>query len=276
MFYLNETFKKVWQGDHLFEQVWALEGTVYRSLESRKTVRFSLGGRAYYAKVHWGIGWREIFKNCLQLRWPVLSASNEWRAIEKLKDLDIDTMTAVAYGVAGWNPAKLHSFIVTEALDSTESLEDYCSEWSNHRPSFKQKLALVKKVSEISKKMHEHGVNHRDFYICHLLLANRSLSEHDGGIEPRIFVIDLHRAQLRKHTPTRWRVKDVGGLFFSTLGLGLTRTDLFRFMKIYSGKSLRSTLSEDRRFWRAVFHRGRKMYLKSDNALPDWMAQMTV
>ena len=276
MFYLNETFKKAWKDDDPYERAWALQGEVYRSLESRKTVRFDLDGRAYFAKVHWGVGWREIFKNCLQLRWPVLSARNEWRAIERLKDLGIDTTTPVAYGVEGWNPAKLHSFIVTEALDSTESLEEYCSEWSNDRPPFRQKLSLLKKVSEISKKMHDHGVNHRDFYICHLLLVKRSLCEQQGGLEPQIFIIDLHRAQVRNHTPTRWRVKDIGGLLFSTLGNGLTKTDLFRFMKIYSGKSLRSTLLEDRAFWEDVFRRGCKMYLKSDNALPDWMTQTTV
>lgn len=253
-----------------------MKGNVYRSLKSRKTVRFDLEGKAYYAKIHWGVGWKEIFKNCLQLKWPVCSARNEWLAIEKLKDLGVDTMTPVAYGVEGWNPAKLHSFIVTEALDSTESLEEYCSGWSSHRPLFRQKLALIRKVSEISKRIHEHGVNHRDFYICHLLLATRSLCEQDRSIEPRIFIIDLHRAQVRKHTPNRWRVKDIGGLFFSTLSNGLTRTDNYRFMKIYSGKSLRSTLSEDKAFWQAVFRRGRKMYLKSDHALPDWMAQMTV
>jgi|TARA_Y100000310_G_scaffold3236_3_gene4141 heptose I phosphotransferase len=271
MFYLNDTFAQAWQDHDPYERARTLEGEVYRSLESRRTVRFDLGGRAYYAKIHWGVGWWEIVKNCLQLKWPVLSARNEWRAIQRLKDLGIDTMTPVAYGVEGWNPAKLNSFIVTEALDATESLEEYCSRWSDDRPSFRQKLSLLRKVGEISKKMHEHGVNHRDFYICHLLLATRSMLERDGGIDPQIFVIDLHRAQVRNDTPTRWRVKDIGGLLFSALGNGLTRTDLLRFMKIYSGKPLRVTLLEDRTFWEAVFRRGCKMYLKSDHDLPDWM-----
>jgi heptose I phosphotransferase len=276
MQYLDETFRQAWQDDDLFEKVWALEGKVYRSLETRRTIRFDLGGRGYYAKIHWGVGWSEIIKNCSQLKWPVFSARNEWLAIEKLKDLGIDTMTPVAYGVKGWNPARLRSFIVTEALEPAISLEDFCSDWRDHRPPFKQKLALVRKVSEISKKMHAHGVNHRDFYICHLLLDTRSLGEKGGGIEPEIFLIDLHRAQLRKATPVRWRIKDISGLLFSVMGNDLTKTDLFRFMKIYSGKSLRSTLLEDRAFWQAVFRKARKMYLKADNDLPGWMAQISV
>jgi len=253
-----------------------LEGEVYRALEKRRTVRFELEGRSYFVKIHWGIGWREILKNCLLLRWPVLGAQNEWRAIGKLKELGIDTMTPVAYGVEGWNPANLRSFIVTEALEYTESLEEYCSEWSDQKPSFKQKLALLKKVSEISKIIHEHGVNHRDYYICHLLLDKRSVCERDEDSEPQIFIIDLHRAQVRKHTPFRWRVKDVGGLFFSTMDNGLTKNDLYRFMKIYSGKSLRSTMLEDRIFWRAVFRRAGKMYLKTSSDLPHWLAQMSM
>lgn len=50
----------------------------------------------------------------------------------------------------------------------------------------------------------------------------------------------------------RWLVKDVGGLYFSALNIGLSKRDLFRFMKAYSGKSLHLTLSQDEVFWRKV------------------------
>ncbi|MST95429.1 MAG: hypothetical protein EXS33_09230 [Pedosphaera sp.] len=40
-----------------------------------------------------------------------------------------------------------------------------------------------------------------------------------------LFVIDLHRAQLRDRVPARWLVKDLGGLLFSALDCGLTRRD---------------------------------------------------
>ena len=34
-----------------------------------------------FIKLHYGVGWREIFKNLLLGRWPVLGAKNEWRAL---------------------------------------------------------------------------------------------------------------------------------------------------------------------------------------------------
>jgi len=60
----------------------------------------------------------------LQFRLPVLGARNEWLAIQRLQRLDIDTMTLVGYGERGSNPAQRQSFVITEALEETVSLED--------------------------------------------------------------------------------------------------------------------------------------------------------
>ena len=72
--------------------------------------------------------------------------------------------------------------------------------------------------------------------------------------------IDLHRMQLRKRTPYRWRVKDVAGLYFSSMDMNLSTHDLYRFMAIYKGKTLRQTLTEDARFWKDVRKRGQRVY----------------
>jgi heptose I phosphotransferase len=61
-------------------------------------------------------------------------------------------------------------------------------------------------------------------------------------------------------------VKDVSGLLFSGIDAGVTRTDLFRFMKVYSGKTLRKTMTEDKRFWQAVIVRAQKLYLRDHGA----------
>ena len=57
-------------------------------------------------------------------------------------------------------------------------------------------------------------------------------------------------------------VKDTAGICFSAMDIGLTRNDRFRFMKIYSGKTLRDTLREDAGFWRAVESAATKLYNK--------------
>jgi heptose I phosphotransferase len=65
-------------------------------------------------------------------------------------------------------------------------------------------------------------------------------------------VIDLHRAQIRRRTPRRWLIKDLAGLYFSALDIGLTRTDRWRFITAYEQKPLRKVLQEHQRFWRRV------------------------
>ena len=80
---------------------------------------------------------------------------------------------------------------------------------------------------------------------------------------PHLYVIDLHRAEIRQEVPFRYLVKDVAGLFFSAMDTGISRRDLFRFMKIYAGvPHLRDTLNRDRAFWLAVDRAARKLYNK--------------
>ena len=271
--HLNETFAALWEGTDPVECGMRLTGELFRDLPTRRTLRFEAAGSGYFAKIHQGVGWGEIFKNLLQLRWPIVSALTEWRALERLHEKGIATMTVVACGVWGWNPATVRSFIVTEELAEVESLEDLFTAPDRWALPARERIALVARVAEISRSLHDAGVNHRDYYLCHLLLDRRSRSP--GAEGPRVFVIDLHRAQLRARTPRRWLVKDVGGLFFSAIGPGLTRRDLYRFMRVYSGKPLRRTLREDARFWRAVYRRGCRMYRANGNALPAWLAHLS-
>jgi hypothetical protein len=105
--------------------------------------------------------------------------------------------------------------------------------------------------------MHQNGVNHRDFYICHFLLQQ----PWDGTEENlHLYVIDLHRVQCRNKTPRRWVVKDIGSLHFSAMELGLTRRDLLRFMREYRQRPLRQILSAEDGFWREVQQRADALY----------------
>ena len=228
-------------------------GDVYRDIDGRKTIRFDEQGESYFIKIHTGVGWKEILKNLSQFKWPVLGARNEYLAIKRLTDLDIDTMTLVSYATKGWNPAKLKSYVVTEELKDTVSLEDYCANWLANPPAFREKQLLIRKVATITKKMHENGVNHRDFYICHFLMKNKEVFSENI----RLFLIDLHRVQLRKKVPVRWLVKDLSALYFSAMHIGLTRRDLYRFIKIYQGYSLRNSFEREAKFWNKVEHKAK-------------------
>lgn len=250
---LREDFRRAWPEPFVCAE--AQQGEVFRSKEGRTTLRFEFEGAAYFLKVHRGVGWGEIFKNLLQLRAPVLGAENEWRAIELLHRLQIGTMTLVGYGKRGCNPARQLSFLLTEELAAMVSLEDYCEPWPTAPASAREKRLLIEQVAAVARVMHGSGMNHRDFYLCHFLMPGNW----DRESPPSLYLIDLHRAQIRGQTPRRWRVKDLGALYFSAADIGLSRRDVLRFLRHYSDQPLRQTLA-DRALWRGVVKRARALY----------------
>jgi len=245
---LYEQYRSYFPEESL-EEFCVLDGEVFKRIQNRRTFRIERDGRGFFIKCHHGVGWREIFKNLLQLRPPILGAGSEWRAIHRLQELGVETMTPVAYGREGINPAAIDSLLITEELQDCVSLESYTEGWLDNPPSPVSKRVLIKRLAQIARTMHENGVNHRDFYLCHFMLQLPWDGTEDNL---HLHVIDLHRVQVRSRTPRRWVVKDIGSLWFSAMLLGLTKRDLFRFMRTYRGVSLRHTLQQDGQFWGEV------------------------
>jgi heptose I phosphotransferase len=77
-----------------------------------------------------------------------------------------------------------------------------------------------------------------------------------------LYVIDLHRAQLRRRTPRRWIVKDLAGLYFSAMDTGLTRNDRLRFIRAYRQMPLRQILPNAGGFWQRVERTAKGLYRK--------------
>jgi len=229
---------------------------IYRDKEGRKTLRFTRINRSFFLKLHSGIGWLEVVKNLLQFRLPVTGAKNEYRAIRELESLGIDTLSVAAYARVGFNPARMQSLLVTDDLVGTVSLEDFCANWSSDAPSPMLRWKIIRTLAAISRAMHGAGINHRDYYLCHFHIDPSSLQKEDL----RCHLIDLHRAQIRETVPRRWQVKDLAGLYFSAMDCGLTRRDLLRFMRAYSGQDLRHTLRSQEQLWIAARKRAQKLY----------------
>ena len=99
-------------------RIFNLPGRTYREPDgvNRRTLRFEAGGRGWFLKLHWGVGWGEIAKNLLSLRLPVLGAMHEWQAIRRLEALGVETMALAGCGRTGLSPARLRSFVITEEL----------------------------------------------------------------------------------------------------------------------------------------------------------------
>ncbi|MCH9697940.1 MAG: lipopolysaccharide core heptose(I) kinase RfaP [Gammaproteobacteria bacterium] len=241
-----------------FNQFMAIEGKLFKQATRRQTVYFESGNKGFFIKKHFGVGWTEILKNLLYGKLPVISANNEYRAIARLKQLNIPSLSLAAYGLKGRNPAAIYSFVVTDALDHHISLANYCQEWQHNTPDVLLKWRLIREVARIARTLHENGVNHRDFYLCHLLLD--TTTQH---AQIKLHVIDLHRVQIRSKTPLRWKVKDLAALYFSAMDIGLTRNDYYRFMKYYNGtETLSHCLMDYADLWSRVAKKAQWIYRK--------------
>jgi heptose I phosphotransferase len=248
-----------------FAHIMTMSGEVFRDVPGRRTIKLRLGDRTYFIKQHFGVGWSEIFKNLLSGKWPVLTAETEWRAIQKLGDIGIPTTPAVAYGVRGTNPARLQSFLVTEDLGNIISLETLCADWKANPPDAEFKRKLLIKVAGLARRLHDAGMNHRDFYICHICLDNTRLAQ--GEIY--LYLIDLHRVGIRPVIASSDRLKDMAALYFSAMDAGLSKRDYLRVLKHYRQLPLRKIFDEEQNFWRKVSARAAKLYQKFHGKMPE-------
>jgi len=258
--YLRPDIRSALREETTLQAILRIDGEIVRKAPGRHTIKTRIAGNYYFLKVHFGVGWQEIFKNLAYLRLPVLGARNEWHGIHHLQRIGVDTLTAAGYGIAGFNPAQRQSFMLTEALLDTISLEDYCRQhWTGNKLTGQALLFkrwLICRLADIAHAIHSNGANHRDFYLCHFLLSG-AVNEQS---EPKIFLIDLHRMQIRRSTPKRWAVKDIAGLHYSSMDMGLSRRDLYRFMCRYRRTSLRQILRTEKSFWIRVNRRAVKLY----------------
>lgn len=261
MIELRPPFSQLWRDKDPFIEITKLSGKVFREVKQRKCFNFNIANGSYFIKIHHGTTLKEIFKNLLSFRMPVLDAKQEWDAIHKLKQADIGTMTGVAFGRKGLNPLTRTSFIITEDLNPAISLEDFCSNWQNNPPTYHLKKQIITEVATMTYKMHQAGVNHRDYYICHFLL---DLNLYEQCQQIKLSIIDLHRAQIRKQVPLRWRNKDLIGLYFSSLNIGLTNRDYFRFLKLYFKKPLKTILQDEHYFLNIVERKAEKIRVRTE------------
>lgn len=261
---LRDELINQWRGENIFERIRDLSGTVAREMPDRQTLRFELDGQVYYRKWHRGVGWAEIIKNLVRLRLPVLGARNEWEALNKMRALGIPGLAPVAFGERGKNPARRQSFVITRELRDVIQLDHF---FQNNEVAPTRKRVLISSVAAIARDLHAAGINHRDFYLCHFML--RTASVHCNEIAPDITLVDLHRAQLRTVVPERWRIKDIGSLLFSTLNLGFTRRDYYRFLILYFAQDLRSILREQSPLIQKIVTRARKTYKRDFGHWPD-------
>ena len=234
-----------------------IQGETYRKSANRITKRIEFNQKGYFLKIHGPVGWKEILKNLIQLKVPVIGALREFNAIKHLSKNSINSLKVIGFFQEGLSPANSRSFLITQELEETISLEDFFLEGLHKNLSFKQKKILIEQTAKTIRQIHASGLNHRDLYLCHLHIEKEINFE-----DLKIITIDLHRAQIRKNVPERWLVKDLGGFLHSAMGFGLTERDCYRFFKTYFACTLDELCNQHLALVRKIFDRAFSMYLK--------------
>ena len=219
-----------------------------------------------------------------------------------LQNFGLNTLNIAGYGTRErrfWkilnNPAKRQSLIVTDEIPEAISLEDLFKDklfWGRNANKTSDKICfkrwLIEQLAQTTRVLHNSGANHRDFYLSHFLLQRTKESHERTPENSSLFLIDLHRMQIHKPrwtawikailqgalklqrphppesvTPRRWKMRDVSGLHYSSMDLGLTKRDLIRFISTYeniSNRQVLEALQDNNRFWRKVQSRAQNLY----------------
>ncbi len=164
---------------------------------------------------------------------PIRTALDEWNAIRAFHRAGLPTMTPLAVGLPQGIGLYQNSFLLTREIEDVQPLDHYLPHHFTpplHSDHIKEKRSLLRELARLVKSLHRLGFNHRDLYLCHILVKRET------PCTWKIFFADLHRVDYRKKVPLRWRVKDLAALNYSADQNSITRTDRLRFIKYYLGE----------------------------------------
>ncbi len=222
-----------------FDDFMNLKGTIAKNVvRERSTQRVDLGQRTIYVKKHTFAGIRETLENLLRFRLPP-GALDEWRAILAFQAKGIPTMVPISAGRRSflWWLEK-ESFLVTADLGHASRLDFYLQErftFPCRGELLARKRRILARLADLTRRMHNSGLNHRDYYLCHIFVDK----------EEELYVIDLHRVDIRKKVGRRWLVKDLAALLFSSLEVPVTRGERLAFYKRYMRINKLSPVDKD-------------------------------
>ena len=239
----------------IFSEIMELAGDSKRFIDRRQTIRVEIENEAYFLKKHRGVGWNEIFKNLSSLKRPALGARTEWEGIQTLEALGISTLSPVAFGERGCNPAEIHSFLMSREMQGMVklSLIHQKFETLSEAQTALIRRELIVAVAKVAKRFHQAGCVHSDFYLCHFMVKDRDWSQFKQCDALDLHLIDLHRMRQYSKIPASKQVKEIGALFYSATHLELSDDEKQLFISEYESPTT------DTQFWERVCQRIRHL-----------------
>jgi len=213
------------------------EGEVFSEKPWRVTMRIALEGaptgHVFIKRFH-RVPWRRCLKRLFSLSAPKSCADEELANISRLEAIGIESFAPVAFGWRmGFRGLWEQSFFVTDEVAGGMPADRFAAENFSGSPDAQAtsaKRRLVRSIAAVARRLHRAGLNHRDFYLCHIFIRPVA------GADPVIHLLDLGRV-MRHSGPRRmrWLIKDIAALDYSAAGLPFSTTDRLRFMKTYFG-----------------------------------------
>jgi hypothetical protein len=164
-------------------------------------------------------------------------AEREKQAAEALRSAGVGATQALAWGKYKAD-GKERSFVVLSQAPGEAA--DRFLRRANSGMIMRQ---LSCSLAEFARKFHTAGFRHRDFYLCHIFVAETV----PGKIE--LTLIDLQRVFRPRDTTGRWRVKDLAQLNYSADEAGVGYNWRLRFFRDYAAGETRQA---KRRLLRAI------------------------
>jgi|GEM_PF-3154103 len=156
------------------------------------------------------------------------NAKTEWKNHLLCAKLSIPVPVPVAWGFC-----EGRSVFVTQELKNSVSLEYILR--NNLLPAdFETRSQMIQNTALLAKKLHEKDYCHKDFYAGHILIQPYSCDNLRNCI---FYLIDLQRISKCSFFKTRWKIKDLAQLNFTTSYPCVTTKDRIKFLYCYFGVS---------------------------------------
>ncbi len=167
-------------------------------------------------------------------------------------------------------PVLVDSIFITETVEPAVNLRIFLTSILpvlTPKSRRKAKIALIRKLAAILKKMHIDGFSHRDMKASNILLRNIT-TENKNEINPddiQIILVDLDGLKLKRRVSEKDKLRTLARLSVSAdLSPYITLTDRARFLKIYLQK-----IGSGKPNWKKLWH---EIQTEREKRFPDHLA----
>ncbi len=155
-------------------------------------------------------------------------AGMEWAWAQSLAADGIRCLRPIAMGERIQNRIELCSAILSEAVPG-KSLEQWAGEWNHSdRPTIH---GLLEPLADLVGRFHACGYVHRDLYLSHIFFDPAL------PLDQSLSLIDLQRVVRTSRQRTRWIIKDLAALNYSTPLHLVGKSARLRWLTHYLGVS---------------------------------------